>query len=74
MGLHNNGANTTLAGDYAVTISRASSEHSWSLFPIDQVTEGNDIIAEGARAMDALVCCTQSEHDHFTVGFDRSRK
>jgi 8-oxo-dGTP pyrophosphatase MutT (NUDIX family) len=81
MGLHNDGADTTLAGNYAVTISRASGEHSWSLFPIDQVTEGNDIIAEGARAMDALVssraatslkpkvtlACAQSEHGHLTV-------
>lgn len=63
LGSHNNGADTTLAGNYAMTISRASGENSWSLFPVDQVPEGNK------RGRENHGCCSIFKNNHL----DKSR-
>ena len=58
---HLEGSETTsLAGNFAVQTSNDNNKCSFALFAIDQVTQGKDILADGAKSMNALVSTASS--------------
>ena len=52
--VHTEKHTSSLAGNYLVSISQSKSDYKWSLYDIDEITHGMDIVANGERSTKAL--------------------
>ena len=54
------GADTTLAGDFAIVVSNTGEEPKWTLFRIDQLADDQQFRTNGARSLQALMSAREA--------------
>jgi len=54
------GADTTLAGDFAIVVSSTGDQAKWTLFRIDQLADEQQFRANGARSLQALISAREA--------------